>query len=137
MGVDITVKHFFIDLGPGKNDITRDITDEKEHIFLTNNDNDHLEGLRFFIGKMDQISEITVPLYQNKITLIARVILNLKGISSSRDCNEFIRALEEIVKNQVVVKSLVEGRTSCSRLSFAYEGKCFCNHIECLNQESV
>lgn len=54
MGVDITVKHFFIDLGPGKNDITRDITDdEKEHIFLTNNDNDHLEDLRFFIGKMD------------------------------------------------------------------------------------
>lgn len=80
------MKHFFIDLGPGKNDITRDITDdEKEHIFLTNHDNDHLEGLRFFIGKMDQISEITVPLYQNEITLIARVILNLKGISSSRD----------------------------------------------------
>lgn len=125
---------FFIDLGPGKNDITRNITDdEKVHIFLTHHDNDHLEGLRFFIGKMDQISEITVPLYQNEITLIARAILNLKGISSSRDCNEFIRALEEIVKNQVVVKSLVEGRASRPRLSFAYEGKYFCNHIECLN----
>lgn len=125
---------FFIDLGPGKNDITRDITDdEKVHIFLTHHDNDHLEGLRFFIGKMDQISEITVPLYQNEITLIARAILNLKGISSSRDCNEFIRALEEIVKNQAIVKSLVEGRASCPRLSFAYEGKYFCNHIECLN----
>ena len=43
---------FFIDLGPGKNDITRNITDdEKVHIFLTHHDNDHLEGLRFFIGK--------------------------------------------------------------------------------------
>lgn len=30
MAVDITMKHFFIDLGPGKNDTTRDITDDEK-----------------------------------------------------------------------------------------------------------
>ena len=124
----------FIDLGPGKYDITRKITKhDKVHIFLTHHDNDHLEGLRFFMGKMNQISEITVPLYQNEITLIARAILNLKGISSAEDCGEFIKALEELVNNQIIVKNLVEGVGKCPQLSFAYEGKYFCGHMECLN----
>lgn len=125
----------FIDLGPGKYDVTKNIgKNEIVHIFFTHHDNDHLEGLRFFIGKMKQVNEITVPLYQNEITLIARAILNLKGIGKSTDCNEFTRALTEIVNNQVFVKTLVEGKKEgCPKLSFAYEGKHFCDHIECLN----
>lgn len=125
----------FIDLGPGKYDVTKNIT-EKEcvHIFLTHHDNDHLEGLRFFIGKMSQVKEITVPLYQNEITLIARAILNLKGIGKSTDCNEFTKGLKEIVDNHTFIKSLVEGKEEkCPKLSFAYENKLFCKHIECLN----
>lgn len=124
----------YIDLGPGKYDITKKIDESEQiHIFLTHHDNDHLEGLRFFVGKMKQVQEITVPLYQNEITLIARAILNLKGMGASRDCSEFIKALEEIVNNQVFIKTLVKGNGICPRLSFAYEGKKFCNHIECLN----
>lgn len=124
----------FIDLGPGKYDITKKVEEyEKIHIFFTHHDNDHLEGLRFFIGKMKQVKEITVPFYQNEITLIARAILNLKGIGISSDCNEFTKALEEIVNNQVIVKKLVEENGICPKLSFAYEGKEFCQHIECLN----
>ena len=125
----------FVDLGPGKYDVTENIAEnENIHIFFTHHDNDHLEGLRFFIGKMRQVNEITVPLYQNEITLIARAILNLKGIGQSTDCNEFTRALTEIVNNQVFVKKLVEGKKEeCPKLSFAYEGKHFCKHIECLN----
>ena len=125
----------FIDLGPGKCDVTKNIAeDEIAHIFLTHHDNDHLEGLRFFIGKMSQVREITVPLYQNEITLIARAILNLKGIGKSTDCNEFTKALIEIVNNQVFIKTIVEGkRGECPKLSFAYEDKYFCHHIECLN----
>lgn len=124
-----------VDLGPGKYDVTKRIEeDENVHIFFTHHDNDHLEGFRFFIGKMKQVSEITVPLYQNEITLIARAILNLKGIGKSTDCNEFTKALTEIVNNQVFLKTLVEGKTEeCPILSFAYEGKEFCNHIKCLN----
>lgn len=125
----------FIDLGPEKYDVTKGIVkNETVHIFFTHHDNDHLEGLRFFIGKMKQVSEITAPLYQNEITLIARAILNLKGIGKSTDCNEFMRALTEIVNNQIFIKTLVEGKKGeCPKLSFAYEGRYFCNHIQCLN----
>ena len=127
-------KTFFIDLGPGNTDITKGIgEDEKIHIWISHHDRDHVGGLSFFAGKFAQIEEITVPFFQNEITLIAKAILNLKGINSSKDCGEFIHALEEIVNNQVVIKSLVEGNKSCPRLSYAYEGHKFCNHIKCLN----
>lgn len=124
-----------VDLGPGNYDITKHIKPEdKVHIFLTHHDNDHLEGLRFFIGKMHQVSEITVPLYQNEITLIARAILNLKGIRDSRDCDEFVKALEEIVNNQVILKTLTEENEDTPRLSFAYDGgNSPCKHIEYMN----
>ena len=124
-----------VDLGPGNYDITKHIKPEdKVHIFLTHHDNDHLEGLRFFIGKMHQVSEITVPLYQNEITLIARAILNLKGIRDSRDCDEFVKALEEIVNNQVILKTLTEENEDAPRLSFAYDGgNSPCKHIEYMN----
>lgn len=127
-------KTFFIDLGPGNTDITKGIgEDEKIHIWISHHDKDHIGGLSFFAGKFAQIEEITVPYFQNEITLIARAILNLKGINSSKNCGEFIHALEEIVNNQVVIKSLVEGNKACPRLSYAYEGYEFCTHIECLN----
>ena len=133
-GCTFSGETIFIDLGPGNHDITAGISSgENVHIFLTHHDNDHLGGLRFFIGKMQQVSEITVPLYQNEITLIARAILNLKGINTASDCNEFTKALEEIVNNQVLIKTLVEGTGTCPKLSFAYENKDFCNHIVCLN----
>lgn len=133
-GCNFNEEVIMVDLGPGNYDVTEQIDEAEEvHIFLTHHDNDHLGGLRFFAGKMEQVKELIVPLYQNEITLIARAILNLKGIRSSRDCNEFIRALEEIVNNQVFIKSLEIGGEACPRLSFAYQGKAFCNHIECLN----
>lgn len=128
-----------VDLGPGNYDITKHIKPEdKAHIFLTHHDNDHLGGLRFFIGKMQQVREITVPLYQNEITLIARAILNLKGIRDSRDCDEFVRALEEIVNNQVILKTLTEENEDAPRLSFAYDGgDSPCKHIEYLNPPMI
>lgn len=131
----------FVDLGPGGYDITSHIKpEEKVHIFLTHHDNDHLEGLRFFIGKMNQVEEITVPFYQNEITLIARAILNLKGINEADDCEGLIRSLEEIVNNQRMIKALTQKREGQPRLTFAYEGVKIrsqkgngCKHIECLN----
>lgn len=128
-----------VDLGPGSYDITKHIKPEdKVHIFLTHHDNDHLEGLRFFIGKMHQVREITVPLYQNEITLIARAILNLKGIRDSRDCDGLVRALEEIVNNQVILKTLTEENEDTPRLSFAYDGgDSPCKHIEYMNPPMI
>lgn len=123
-----------IDLGPGSHNITKEIAhDEDVHIFITHHDSDHVGGMKFFFhNKLRQIKEITVPLYQNEITLIAEAILNLKGTNVSKDCGEFINALNEIVNNQIFLAELLRGG-GCPRLSFAYDGKDFCNHIKCLN----
>lgn len=130
-------KIFLVDLGPGSHDITQNISKfEKIHIFLTHHHSDHLNGLHFFFNKMHQIEEITVPLYQNEITLIAKAILNLKGINSSKDCGEFISALNEIVNNQIFLKRLTEYK-DCPKLSFAYEGINLCNHISFLNPPKI
>lgn len=127
-------KTFFIDLGPGNIDITKYISGrEKVNIYLSHHHKDHMGGLIYFANKINQIEEIIVPFHQNEITLIAQAILNLKGIRSSDNCSEFINALEEIVNNQVIIKSLTEGNKMCPKLSFIYEGKRFCQHIKCLN----
>ena len=128
-----TGKTFIVDLGPGNYNITNHIgSNENIHIVLTHHDNDHMGGMNFFVGKMGQVETLIVPFYQNEITLIARTILNLKGISSSKDCNEFIKELESIVKNQVSIKTFLDNGM-IHYLSFAYEGMNVCDHIECLN----
>ena len=127
-------KTVFIDLGPGRYDITENIDrNDHVHIFLTHHDNDHLGGMHFFAGKMDQVEEIIVPLYQNEITLIARAILNLKGIREAEDCGEFVKALEEVVNNQAFLVKVTGRGNAVPQLTFAYEGRDFCKHIKCLN----
>lgn len=124
----------FIDLGPGQHDITRHITeDDRIRIFITHHDADHLNGLKFFADKMGQVDEITVPFYQNEITLIAKSILSLKGMRDAKDCGEFIRLLEDILENQIYLKSLTHRSGGGPQLSFAYEGMLLCDHIACLN----
>lgn len=123
-----------IDLGPGDRDITEFIGEtDALHIIITHHHKDHLGGLRFFSNRFAQIKEITVPLYQNEITLIARAILNLKGINTSRNCNEFVNELKDIVRNQIELVSLSRKREKSPIISYAYENKKFCNHLVCLN----
>lgn len=123
-----------IDLGPGDRDITEFINEiDMLHIFITHHHKDHLGGLQFFSDRLAQIKEITVPLYQNEITLIARAILSLKGINKSRDCNEFINELKDIVRNQIKIVSLSRKRNPSPIISFAYEDKVYYNHLICLN----
>ncbi|MCR5480041.1 MAG: MBL fold metallo-hydrolase [Ruminococcus sp.] len=123
-----------IDLGSGDRDITELLSDDDRlHIFITHSHKDHLGGLRYLIGKFDQIEEITVPLYQNEIILIAKAILNLKGISTSVDCKDFIDNLNDIVNYQSILIQQIRNQKATPILSFAYEGKRYCNHLECLN----
>lgn len=125
---------FIIDLGPGRNDITKYINNkEKVNIVLTHHDKDHFGGFKFFIGKTSQIHRIIVPFHQNEITLIAKSILNLKGIKSAEDCGEFIDLLEGIVGNQLLLKKFSYEPTNQPVLSFAYDGKDYCSHITCMN----
>ena len=123
-----------IDLGPGGYDITKHIGDGEDiQIVLSHHDADHFGGFKFFAGRMDRIRRIIVPLHQNEITLIAKSILNLKGMRGARDCGEFIRLLEEIVGNQLLLKDCCERPSGQPVLSFAYDGKRLCGHIACLN----
>jgi beta-lactamase superfamily II metal-dependent hydrolase len=127
-------KKLVIDLGSDDCDITKIISQtDNLHIFFSHHHRDHLGGFRFFGGRLNQIKEITVPLYQNEIILIARAILSLKGINTSSDCGEFISELKDIVRRQADIVSLTRLNDSAPILSFAYEGKNFCNHIKCLN----
>jgi len=131
---------FLIDLGPGGTDITKCIEpDDTVNLVLTHHDADHMGGFKFLVGKMQQLQQIIVPFHQNEITLIAKSILHLKGIYAAVDCDELIRLLEEIVGNQMLLKSLFGG-TSLSKsanrqtiLSFAYDKKQYCGHLTCLN----
>ena len=121
----------FFDLGTGKNDVTKYMDPDKDiHIFLTHHDSDHIGGLHYFADKFDKVKEIIVPFYQNEITLLAKAILNLKGMSSSRECGEYINSLNDIENNQLYLKYLNEQGIF---LKFAYQGKYFDKHLECLN----
>lgn len=125
---------FVIDLGPGGTDITQHINSyEKVNIILTHHDNDHFGGFKFFVDRIKQIQKLIVPFHQNEITLIAKSILSLRGIRSAEDCGEFIRLLEDTVSNQMLLKSLSQYSTSQPIISFAYDGKDYCNHITCMN----
>lgn len=127
-------KTFLIDLGSGKNDITKYINNkEKVNIVLTHHDTDHFGGFKFFIGKTSQIQKIIVPFHQNEITLIAKSILSLKGIRAAEDCGEFIGLLERIVGNQLLLKKFSDESTNQPVLSFAYDGRNYCDHIACMN----
>lgn len=129
-------KVLMIDLGPGTVDVTDYIDKDNDiHIFLTHHDMDHVGGFKYFWGqKINKVKEITVPFYQNEITLIARALLGLKGINNATNSAEFIDGLEQIVSNQTYLKSLLDGSMSNQpKLSFGYQGKAFCKHIKCLN----
>lgn len=125
-----------IDLGPGRTDITKYIHyKEKVNIVLTHHDADHFGGFKFFIGKTNQIQRIIVPFHQNEITLIAKSILKLKGIKSAEDCGEFVNLLEGIVGNQLLLNKFSHESESINQpvISFAYDGRAYCDHIVCMN----
>lgn len=119
----------FVDLGPGNYDVTQHLEKDYAHIFITHHHEDHLGGIKFFVDKFKKIREITLPLFQNEISLIAKAILNLKSINDAEDCTEFLTLLNELVNNQYYLKTL----SNNLKISFAYEGKSFCNHILALN----
>ncbi|MBR4657552.1 MAG: hypothetical protein IKO68_13550 [Oscillospiraceae bacterium] len=131
-------KTIFVDLGPGQVDITKHISEtERVHIFISHHDADHLNGLKFFSSTMGRVNGITVPLYQNEITLIAKCILSLKGMREAKDCGEFIRLLEDILENQIYLKKITSETMTGPQLSFGFESKCFWKHIICLNPPIV
>ncbi len=124
---------YFVDMGSGNVDISnRLIFGDRIHVFLSHGHRDHIGGIKYLFGKTFQLDELVLPLYQNEMTLIAKAILNLKGIRQAKDCEEIVSELEDIVNNQIYLKEA--GEYHYNRVSFAYEGRRFAsNRIRCLN----
>lgn len=122
-----------IDTGPGDVDITKQFhSNDKIHIFITHSHKDHIGGLSLFTGnKMNQVKEITVPFYQNEIVLLAKSILELKGTLLSGMSGSEINEIRDIVGAQIAIKNAA--LKGGPRLTFAYEGKYICNHVEIFN----
>ena len=122
-----------IDTGTGCHDFTNHLSGRNPiHVFITHHDNDHLGGFKYLLKKdvFERINTIYLPYYQNEITLIAKSILNIKGISNSVDCNEFINNLEQLVNNQLFLVSLNKGD---NKFRFLCDTTHLCNHLDCLN----
>lgn len=122
-----------IDTGTGCYDFTNHLSGSNPiNVFITHHDNDHLGGFKYLLKKdvFERIDTIYLPYYQNEITLIAKSILNIKGISNSVDCNEFIDNLEQLVNNQLLLVSLNKGD---NKFRFLCDKTHLCNHLDCLN----
>ena len=131
-----------IDTGDGSRNITKCIGDRKVCLFITHHDKDHFGGFKYFVGdKWNNLEKVVLPFYQNELTLIAKAMLNLKGISKAVDCEQFIDYFDDIVNNQMYLKSIFEEqefvshnfRLGSKQIELCREGDRFCNHIECLN----
>ena len=141
-GCEFSDRCIMVDTGDGSCDITECIDKEKVLLFITHHDKDHFGGFKYFIGnKWDSLEKIILPFYQNELTLIAKAMLNLKGVSESVDCEQFIDYFEDIVNNQLYLKSIsienqsfpCEVKFGPKQIELCSEGNYFCNHIECLN----
>lgn len=133
-GCEMSNKVLMVDLGSGTRDVTGCVReDEKVHIFLTSHDMAHAGGLRFFLLKgSEQVERITVPFYQDEISLIARALLGLKGMQYAAKSSEFIMELEQMVSNQLLIAGYSHGKSSV-RIDYGYQDKLFYDKIRCLN----
>lgn len=125
-----------IDTGPGNNDFTSCLSGRIYsgiQLLITHHDYDHMGGFKYLLKPdiFNKIKKIYLPFYQNEITLIAKSLLKLKGTLNSLDCNEFINALEQLVNNQMLFKSIIASKNGV--FNFLCEGESICNHIKCLN----
>lgn len=122
---------FFVDLGDGQVDVTKEINDkDKVHLIITHHHEDHINGIKYFFDRIDQVQEVIIPYNFNEITLLAKAILNLKGMKSAVNSREYIDGLNDIVSEQKYLKKLFGGRAG---FKFVCDGISLCNHLKFLN----
>lgn len=125
---------FYIDVGGGSVDVTKEIKpDDTVHLILTHHHKDHIEGLKYFFDNFNRIQDITVPYCFNEVALIARAILNLKGIQSAGNLNECLDPLTDITDSHYFLRTLHEKHHDKLKFIFAQEGDSLCKHLHFLN----
>lgn len=123
---------FYVDLGNGLYDISKEIrTGDNIHLILTHSHRDHFNGILYLLPYANQIREVILPYCFNEIWLIAKAILNLKGMRMASSCEELKRELIDIDSIQCILRDCLQNQHI--RFTFVYEGIPFCNHIEFLN----
>ena len=123
---------YIIDLGSGSVNVSDYVKNEKVSIVMTHHHSDHVGGFKYFAGKMDHVKSVILPYCQNEITLIAKALLNLKGLAEATDCAEFINDLNGIVNDQLYMNS-VSKEYGSHILRYIHEGSHIGNNIDCLN----
>lgn len=123
---------FYVDLGNGRFDVSKEIgAKDKVHLILTHSHRDHIYGFSHLLPYMGQVEELILPYCHNEIWLIAKAILNLKGMSASWGCEDLKRELIDIDLIQRTLKrDLGNPRL---RITLAYDGLSLCDHIHFWN----
>lgn len=128
---------FYVDLGNGQVDISKEIgREDKIHLILTHSHRDHINGISYIFPYFNQVEEIVLPYCFNEIWLIAKAIMNLRGMKDAIGCEDLKKDLIDIDTLQRVLINLLrnEGdREDPIKITFAYEGLSFCHHIHFLN----
>lgn len=123
---------FFVDLGNGQFDISKEIGQQDNvHLILTHSHRDHIYGISYMFPCINQIKEIILPFCFNEIWLIAKAIMNLKGMSVATECEELKKELIDIDLVQHILRNILDNQQI--RITFAYDGLSLCNHIHFWN----
>lgn len=123
---------FYVDLGNGQFDISKEIgANDKIRLILTHSHRDHIYGITYLLPYIDKIEEVILPYCFNEIWLIAKAIINLKGMPISSGCEELKNELIDIDSVQRILRNSLGNPNM--RITYAYEGMAPCHHIRFLN----
>lgn len=120
-----------VDLGDGNKDITQFINNDVK-IMLSHSHEDHCKGFKYFLGKdYSKIKGLILPLYHNEVILIAKFLLDLKGINKNKNKKFYglVKYLKSLIDGHHIMNKILENMS----VQFVYEGLNSCNHITYFN----